>query len=69
MLQLYQVQSPKMIIENNPLDLDSNNVTVYPQLPMDLSIALDTGNLREFSPDFYSRELEIYPKRILVVNI
>ncbi|MBD1932399.1 MULTISPECIES: DUF6615 family protein [Cyanophyceae] len=62
MLQVYRTGSV------TDTSLNFENVTVYQTLPSDLSVALETGFLENFSSDFYSRDLEIYPKRILVAN-
>lgn len=62
MLQIYQTGSV------NDTSLKFENVFVYQNLPPELSAALETGSLREFSSDFYSRDLELYPKRILVAS-
>lgn len=62
MRQVYQTGSV------TDTSLDFENVNVYPTLPSELSGALETGSLENFSSDFYSRDLEIYPKRILVAN-
>lgn len=62
MLQVYRTGS---VIDTS---LGFENVIVYQNLPSELSVALETGSLEEFSSDFYSRDLEAYPKRILVAN-
>jgi hypothetical protein len=41
---------------------------VYEGLPPSLNAAFETGELREFDPDFYASEIETYPKRILVID-
>lgn len=44
------------------------NVIVYPNLPPELVTARETGFLEEFSSDFYSRDIEVYPRQILIAN-
>ncbi len=61
MLQVYKNKLPYA-------SLGFENFKVYDRLPSELSSALETGYLTQFSSDFYSRDLEIYPKRILVAN-
>ncbi|MEH2188828.1 MAG: DUF6615 family protein [Nostoc sp.] len=62
MLQIYQTGSA------NSTSLGFENVTVYSELPRQFVSALETGNLNEFSSDFYNQDLGVYPKRILVAN-
>ena len=44
-------------------------VNVYKQLPPGFDLAIEVGSLRELSPDFYGVELEILPKKILVLDV
>jgi hypothetical protein len=41
---------------------------LYKQLPSGFEDARETGQLTEFDPDFYVGEIELYPKRILLVD-
>ncbi|WP_413174785.1 DUF6615 family protein [Anabaena azotica] len=62
LLQVYQTGSAR------DTSLGFENVVIYPDLPFDLSFVLETGYLEEFSSEFYSRDIDIYPKRILVAQ-
>ncbi|GAX39035.1 DUF6615 family protein [Nodularia sp. NIES-3585] len=62
MHQVYLTES------TNHTSLGFENVTVYQRLPSELSAALETGSLNQFSSEFYNQNLEMYPKRILVAN-
>jgi len=44
-------------------------ITKLAELPPEIRAGWETGSIEAFSPDFYNSQIEIYPRRILVVDV
>lgn len=49
-------------------DLDSE-LRIYESLPKEINLGRETGRIESFPVDFYSQEVSLYPRRVLVFEL
>lgn len=52
-----------------PLLGENERVVIHAGLPRQLEIGLETGELREFEPDFFQGPSEYYPRHLAVIDL
>jgi hypothetical protein len=62
--------SPLLSRTNHPLaGSEFSRLATYEELPLFLREGISEGRVSRFPPELYSRDSQIYPKRIMIIDV